>query len=78
MDILFAGAGCLEIKGATCDSFSPLFPSRFEMRFSNSAKKLSLDGSICLVDTYPVDITSIFYTISVRLLECLTPIMWKM
>ncbi|EDR96423.1 hypothetical protein ANACAC_03046 [Anaerostipes caccae L1-92] len=22
MDILSAGAGCLEIKGATCDSFS--------------------------------------------------------
>ena len=45
MDILSAGAGCLEIKGATCDSFSPLFPSRFEMRSSNSAKKLSLDSS---------------------------------
>ena len=40
-------------------SFLPLFPSRFEMRSSNSDKKLSLDSSICLLGTYPVEI--VFY-----------------
>ena len=40
-------------------SFSSLFPSRFEMRSSNSDKKRSLNGSFCLKDTYPAEISSI-------------------
>ena len=59
-------------------SFLPLFLSRFEMRSSNSVKILSLDKDTCLMDTYPVDITSIFCMIGVRHSKSQTEIMWKM
>jgi len=45
-------------------SFLPLFPSRFEMRSSNSDKKLSLDSAIRLMSGYLVDITSILKDIA--------------